>query len=283
MNTGERAIDHYMNGYFFYQNSSGLKLDLEGRITSSNTPMGYIVNGEGIDGMCQDFLVLALQNYKSQKNWETQKKQLAHAANKNGMIVIFKYLNEFEDENETELDKKNPYNAFNENYDVCCKNLLNIAKFSQDKDVKTAAVCNTDENKKETLLFSYNQLINGTYIHAEDAICRYLDSCNQEAYTFITLLEPCKDCLEHMIDTGAEQILFTQMHKPKWNSPEFIQATNDIFNKTTLSKRNRPIRYAKINNKRVESFYKKKLSKCMIDTEKCSCLKCRQKLGLEVK
>lgn len=254
MNTGEKAIDHYMNGYFFYQ-KSGLKLDLEGKITSSNTPMGYIVNGEGPDGMCQDFMVLALQNYKSQKNWETQKKQLAHAANKNGMIVVFTYLNEFEDENETELDKKNPYNAFNENHDLCCKNLLNIAKFSQDKQFKNAAVCNTDENNKEKLLFSYNQLVNGECVHAEDAICRYLDSCNQEAYTFITLLEPCKNCLQQMIDSGAEQILFTQMHKT--NLAEFIQLTNDIFNKTTLSKRNRPIRYVKINNKKVENFYKK--------------------------
>lgn len=275
MNTAEKLLEAYMYNDFYYKKSNTLRINQEGKITSQNTPMGYIVSQPGADEVYREFLVLTMQNYKSQPNWERQKKQLAHAANNMGMTVIFKWLDIFAEQIEV---TDNKYLSSGNYHDQCYKDLITVAKYSQDPDVKTAAMCRTNEKifdgkiLEDVLLYSYNQEINGQFVHAEKALCDYLSTIGEKSLSFVTMLEPCKNCLESMIDNGAEIIDFAHLHKEKWNTPEFIDYTNSIFNKTIRSERNRAIDYKRVQNKKVESFYDRSKKKfCIINHKLSQC------------
>ena len=257
----EEVLRAYLTGDYYYRKGNTLKIDMTGLITSQNTPMGYIVSEETPDGVYRDFLILSLQNYKSQKNWKTQKKQLAEAANKFGLMVIFvPFVDMFAncENNWKEYAKTNSFGAL---YDLLFNNLIATAKHSQD-DIKTAcaAFINDEFNEYDTI-YSYNQFINDEFVHAEEVICQFCKCKQYEVESFLMLLEPCVDCLKHMIAIGGRLIQYAQFHKGKWTTPEFIEYTNDIFNKTILSNRGRPICFAKINNKKVDGFYKPKEAK----------------------
>ena len=70
------------------------------------------------------------------------------------------------------------------------------------------------------------------------------------------MLEPCYHCLTEMVDNYAQTIIFAVCHKDKWNTPEYIQYSNDIFNKEVRSNSGRPVGYCKVNNKAANKFYK---------------------------
>lgn len=209
-------------------------------------------------------MILTMQDFKSQPNWKKQKMQLAHAANKQDIMVLFvPRIDIFTGyENADEYFSKYSSNETPSSgnfYDLIYKDLIKVAKYSQDQDVKTASIVyvDNDDAMHQTLL-SYNQLLSGEFIHAEEVLCRYCQSVQSLPGCFITLLEPCINCLRHMIELGAEEIYFGQIHKAKWNTTEFIEYTNSIFNKSIKSYRNRPIAFKKIANKKVEAFYKPK-------------------------
>lgn len=264
-NIPEQILEAYLSGsYFHYSKRCTLRISNEGLIISQYTPMGYITDLEDENGRYQSFMILTMQNFKSQPNWEKQKMQLAHAANKQDIMVLFVPMIDIFTGYENADEYSNKYGS-NETsssgnfYDLIFKDLIKVAKYSQDQDLKTAAIAYIDNDYvlHQTLL-SYNQLLNGEFKHAEEVLCQYCQSMRSLPNCFITLLEPCIDCLKHMIDLGAEEIYFGQTHKAKWNTTEFIEYTNSIFNKSIKSYRNRPIAFKKIVNKKVEAFYKPK-------------------------
>lgn len=257
----EEVILSYLNGGFFYRKGNTLKISQSGVITSQNTVMGYFSELEAPDGRYRNFLILTAQNFKSQKNWESQKKALALAANKQEYMVLFVpeidiFMECENNENSTSSQSSGNlhYQTFDETYTV----LIRTAKYSQDKDLQTAAMATLDNEIGPDCVLSYNQLIDGEFVHAEDVLCQYLECSEQQSKTFIMLLEPCAKCLESMIECGAENIFFGQLHKPKWNTDDYIQITNDIFNKTMLAHSDKPIVLRRMYNKKVDSFYKAK-------------------------
>ena len=83
-------MEAYLSGSYFHWNKRcTLRIDNNGIITSQNTPMGYITEIEDEYGRYQSFMILTMQNFKSQPNWSKQKRQLAQAANKQDIMVLF--------------------------------------------------------------------------------------------------------------------------------------------------------------------------------------------------
>ena len=104
--------------------------------------------------------------------------------------------------------------------------------------IKTAAVLIAGS---EILGYTYNQDLDEGMVHAEEIICKYirlLDKTNEDEdldpirhYTVFSMLEPCYNCLVKLISHNVDIIHFSHLHKDKWNTEEYIQFTNDIFNK----------------------------------------------------
>lgn len=255
----EEVVNSYLTGDFFYKKGNTLRISQTGIITSQNTIMGYFSELEAPDGRYRNFLILTLQNFKSQKNWESQKKAIAKAANKQDYMVLF--VPEIDIFMDCENNETIPSgNFFDRPYGEIYKSLTKVAKYSQDEDLQTAALVVIEQELADSpAIMSYNQLIDGEFVHAEEVLCQYLECMpDYDCKTFMMMLEPCVDCLKHMVDCGAEKIQFAALHKKKWTTTDFIDYTNDIWNKVILSKSGRPIYFGKVYNSYVEAFYKPK-------------------------
>ena len=251
-----RIFEQYYNGDYAH---SGDQIRLrDDDILSQGTIIGRIESLEVGEDYYEQFLILSLQNFKSQKNWKTHKKQLAKAANKAGLpVIIVPELDIGFGLDERQVDYIVPI-SFD---DIIAKQLIEVAKYSQDEDIKTAACAILPGycmKQDKVLAYSYNQYIDGEFRHAEDILCSYISCINEyeDSITYYSLLEPCYDCLKLLINACAENIKFAACHKDKWNTIPYIQYTNDIMNKDIKSNSGRPIIYEKVSNKYVNKFYK---------------------------
>lgn len=257
---GQKVINAYENYEFYFGRNDTLRVDINGRITSQGTIIGYFESCEDNKGNYHDYMILTLRNFKSQPNWKTHKKQLAKAANSSGYKVIFvPDIDIFY----SEIPVKPKDNIWYEpmSLDKIYKDLIEVARYSQDKDIKTACCVIKEgygEQEDEVRAYSYNQFINGEFIHAEEVVeefCRFLGYV--QTY-YVSLLEPCYNCLKKIVKSGANKIIFAKLHKNKWNTNDFIELTNKIFSKTIKSSSGKPITFKKIENNKVNSFYKAK-------------------------
>ena len=248
----ERIFEQYMNSDWGKPND---KIRLRGQdILSEGTPIGYIHEYEDEYEFTQRIVLLTLQDFK-RRSWKTHRKQLAMAANKAGFPVVFV----------NQLDM-----GFGIDYDITedtiPAQLVKVAKYSQDEDIKTAC-CVTlyfDELDidKPGKLYSYNQLIDGEYMHAEDVVLRYVESLGiDKIRTLYSMLEPCYNCLQKIVDFKPQYISYFQTHKVKWNTDDYIQLSNDLFSgqyRTDINDRQYKMRYNKIYDKLIEKFYEEK-------------------------
>lgn len=251
----ERVIENYLCCSQWAEPKDQLRLTKDYEIMDRGTIIGKIVDGEISEDWWQTFLVLTLQEFKSQKNWATHKKQLAKVANENGLIVVF--VDQL-DMGFGVRDTKNTPAVSTEN---TYKTLIKVAKFSQDEDIKTAAMCFKDGAIYAT---SYNQYVNGKWIHAEEALCKYCLAMDEdemhttEMLDWQMLLEPCFNCLDNMIQLGAQQVVYAQNHKPKWDTPSYIQLTNDVSCGIITSARGHKIKMRKVQTKETIKFMEAK-------------------------
>ena len=241
----------YVGGYFGSK-SDKLRL-IDNIIYDTGTPIGKFIDkfDEVMDEYSQ-ILVLTMQDFKSQPSWKTHKKKLAQAANAQGLAVVFV----------PQLDM-----GFGtvETIKLLEDDLIKVAKYSQDEDIKTAAVLMAGQ---EILAYTYNQDLDEGMVHAEDILCKYirlLDQANDEEgldpikhYTVFSMLEPCYNCLVKMVGHNVDIIHFSHLHKDKWNTEEYIQFTNDIFTKNVRTEWNYPVSYYRNAVDKIEKFYEVK-------------------------
>lgn len=247
----ERIFEQYMNGDWGKPND---KIRLRGQdILSEGTPIGYIHEYEDEYEFTQRIVLLTLQDFKSQRSWKIHRKQLAMAANKAGFPVVFV----------DQLDM-----GFGIMYDIAedtiPARLIKVAKYSQDEDIKTAC-CVTlyyDNTDKPGKLYSYNQLIDGEYVHAEEVVLNYIESLGiDKIRTIYSMLEPCYNCLQKTISFMPQYIIYFKNHKVKWDTWNYIQLSNDLFAGRYLSEVNNityKMHYDKKHDKLIEKFYKEK-------------------------
>lgn len=249
-NNAERVIGHYITAWALYARSDTLRMQDDYTITSCGTPIGKIIPGE-LNQLNEyvDFLVLTAQDFKSQPSWRAHKRALAKAANNAGLLVVFV----------PQLDigfgiGKQSY----EDKEIYAVNklLLRIAKYSTDPDIKTAAAC---FKQGDILALSYNQFVNDTWHHAEQVLVDYaltIDKNTCDLVDWQMLLEPCTNCLSSMIKVGAQSMIFSQKHKQKWDTDEYIDMTQNIFSGALRSPNGHKICLRKLNDLMVDKFYK---------------------------
>lgn len=249
-NNAERVIAHYITAWGIYARSDKLRMQEDYTITSCGTPIGKIIPGEvNLLDECVDFLVLTAQDFKSQPSWRAHKRALAKAANDAGLLVVFvPQLDIGFGLGEQSYEDKEIY-AVN-------KLLLRIAKYSTDPDIKTAAAC---FRQGDILALSYNQFVNNTWHHAEQVLVDYAQTIDINIYDLVDwqmLLEPCINCLSSMIKVGAQSMIFSQKHKQKWDTDEYIDMTQNIFSGALRSPNGHKICLRKLNDPMVDKFYK---------------------------
>lgn len=258
----DRVIENFFTGKHYGQSGDKLRLNDDNEILDCGTIIGKIIEEfDNFKDEYRQYLILTLQSFRSQPSWNKHKKDLIAAAKKAGLIVIFV----------PELDigfgltkNKGVYNStpINEFY----SDLLKIAKYSTE-DIKAASCLikpGFGEYKDEVVAYTYNQTDNnGVLQHAEDILIDYIslfDNENElkEGYgEFVSLIEPTEESLRGMINIGASRIFFASPHSRKYNTGEYIQLVNDILNRSITSIKNKPVKYERIKDSRVDKFYDK--------------------------
>ena len=139
----------------------------------------------------------------------------------------------------------------------CYPKLIEIAKYSQDNDIKTAAcfISRTGTVDDRPFVYSYNQSIDMCMVHAEEVCLMYYDIYAENEGSLdldaVSLLEPCVKCLTNMIDAGIKRIAFGYAHKEKWNTDEYWQVVDDIHARIYNTV------YERIKDKSVDKFYER--------------------------
>lgn len=117
--------------------------------------------------------------------------------------------------------------------------LKRVASHSQD-DVTTAVLAG--EGREESTVdflwsavaYTYNQKLgNGVLFHAEAVLLeafKVLEIDMAEiAPWWLMLLEPCRDCLERIVETSeAKVISYFVPHKDKWNTLEYLTLKKEL-------------------------------------------------------
>ena len=249
----QRVIENYVTASFWSEPKDEIRLTRDYEITDRGTIIGKIVDGQVSEDWWLTFLVLTMQDFKSQPNWKKHKLQLARAANENGLYVIF--VDQLDNGFGVRKTANTKVTEMNEVY----KQLIKLAKYSQDEDLQTAAMC---FKEGEVFAASYNQRILGHMYHAEDVVVKYCLAAEENEMHSVTdildwqmLLEPCDHCLTEMLELGAQQITYAESHKKKWNTDLYIQMTNDIFAGIQRSRSGRKIKLEKKSTKETIKFY----------------------------
>lgn len=202
-------------------------------------------------------LFVSLQNFKTEPKLRKAKQDVVKAAVEVGYEIIFV----------PELDIGF---GVNNEHDVTVSNLekllVEVAKYSEE-DIKTAAVAymENENGTRKILGLAFNQKDTYEYdnsvIHAEQVLCNYivdLELYGDEKLRFYSLLEPCEKCLRRMIANQACGIYYFVNHKAKWDTPEYYQLCNDIWNKSILQNYyETPIKYTKLFRIYVDKFMNK--------------------------
>jgi tRNA(Arg) A34 adenosine deaminase TadA len=249
MGQAEQVIFNWQTQYWYHKKNATLRIDETGIIRSQGSPIAYIDDDYDSD---DTFMCITMRNYKSQSSWKKHKKELAAAANKADMIVVF-----VEDINEFGI--RTPLSNYM-SIDEHCRKLMEVAEYSTD-DVKTAVVAHT---AKRILAYSFNQRISDDtkYLHAEQALCRYIKRPEilpeDVKARWCMLLEPCYDCLKSMLtEFDTDCVIFAISHKEKWNSAGYIELTNDLSAGSIRTSDGYRVGYGRWHNDKVEKWRKR--------------------------
>lgn len=245
----EKIFYAYTNGSVYYNKSDKLRLDENNRILDNGTPIGQFEEAynEETDSF-DNFLILTLQDFKSQPSWKNHKRQLALEANKQGFYVLFVPIIDIG----FGINSEPMYLSTSLN--SIANDLLKVAKYSQDEDIKTACIGLDYEN--QLYVYTYNQLIFGEIEHAEQVLVKYLRNLSSGIVVY-SLLEPCVKCIKALRDAGAYAIWYAYPHKAKWNTYLYIQLTNDIWTKRYLAIDGMPMTYNRLAHPKIDKFYNK--------------------------
>lgn len=263
--TTDELIQSYLNdGYGFFSKRTHLLLTNEGKISYHGSQLGQFYDVEVEDEIFEKYLMLAMEDSVYDKLYNKYKRELAQSANKYGVRVVFTNTIDILGFGIKHID---PMVSLEE----VTEQLINVAKNSQDDDIKTACIVVVNNG---ACYLSYNQEIDTIMMHAEDILSDFESIVSAEFDTYsdiiksqvisnfispriisiYSLLEPCANCLHHLIYAFTPyRIEYGQLHKEKWNTPEYIQLTNNIFAKRTSLKH-----YDYRPNKKVEKFYKRR-------------------------
>ena len=255
-----RVINDLIFGENYYTKSDNIRVvrdNLSTTIMDRGTMLGYLL--EGYNDEAQEylrFLVLDLADYKSDPLRTKHKKELAKEANNSGIFVVFVPVFDLGFGTNAEAYRS----EFNKNYEY----LLKTAKFSPDKDIKTAAMLieRAHDGHGDILCLTYNQYNSDNVMtHAEDILVMYTQMADYipDELACISLYEPCADCLNKLLSLNVDTILWSEPHKPKWNTDEYIQLTNDIWIGLKKNISNGRVIYKRAVHKKVTKFYDKVL------------------------
>lgn len=261
----ERVISNFVMSKTYHPKIDKLRIGEDGGIYNDGLRIGQFEEGQ-VDDIWMKFLRLPLEDYF--KSWKKYKLQLAREANKWGITVVFE--KDFDIGFGLDTTKNILFNV-----EDLFQELLSITRYSQDKDLQTAA-CATfvDSRLSEPqydgiVAYSYNQLLNEeTWLHAEQAVANYYkylignEGFCPEPRRWLTLLQPCEHCLQAMLNAGATDIIYGQPHKSKWNTEGYFEIVDKLTAKKIIQpEMSFPTLYHKVENKKVEKFYNRRKAK----------------------
>ena len=249
MKIAQKVIEAYMLGNYYTNKNDKLRYDSDTECIydSSGTLIAEFRSLEDERGNYQLFLVVNDFTIPTNKTWEKYKLELARAANEAGLRVVLEQLDIGFGKQKIIVDK-----------DELCKHLIKIAKYSQDNDVQTSVRVSNNEY----CVYSYNQLVNGEFMHAERVALDFLklsyrDSSRQREHIYC-LYEPCENCLSLM--KYAESIIIHHVHKKKWETQDYRTLFFDIKTGRVRNVFDRKIFICFEKNKLVDKFYKGKVN-----------------------
>lgn len=228
MNSGEKIIYKYLNGERWFNKKDKLMLTKQDVIMDYNAPLGYFEAIE-INDRYIHFLVLTLQNFKSNKNWQRYKKQLIKAASYSLINVIFV--------NQIDIFEDDVYNTNDSlSLRVLDKVIIDIMKLTDARN--GAIICGSNMLRFNTY-YSYCQ----NDYSAIELLLYFISDKNLNNLQIISLIEPNEEELLLLIDNKVNSIKFYKTLSQYSN--EQIQIVNDILNKD-IKVNNSPIRYNKM-------------------------------------
>lgn len=256
MNNAKRIIEQYRYGGYALPKDQ-LRLDNMDNIYCNGTLIGKFISLDMYD-YCDNYLILSLQSFKSQKNWKTYQKQLAHAANEEGIPVIF--ISELDIGFDTKKSSCLQYY----DYDSQVDNLLQVAKYSELPLKESCCAILRLNDRDEILAYTYNQNLVESPISCFKILTSYIEGLRlseqwfeQTEINYYSTIRPEVPDILNMLDNYAIKILYGAILNDNWwHDSDDILLSTQLETKERLSYNNKPIRFNKVDNTKINKFYK---------------------------
>lgn len=239
----DRMFDTHYDSVWEYNKNDSIRLNEDsGVISDYNTPIGKLITSEEYNEFVDEyptFIILTMQDFKSQRTWQSHKLQITKSANDRGLPVIYV----------PEIDMGFGINKI----DTCdlmitMENLLRIAKLHN--TVTAGALLLND-----MVYYTIGQHIDYEEYKPVD-IFKYVIEPDMSDLAYLSIVEPNTREIMALRDIGVRHIYFVI---PLKNLTQYhIELTNDIFNKTLTDSNGLPIVYKRIHDLKIEKWYKKK-------------------------
>ena len=256
MTNADRMFESYMDGSYYYKKSDSIRLTDDNIITDYNTPIGYIDDLECEDGMYHQFVILSLQQFKSQRNWKAHIKQIVKAANNVGYFVLFV--------DSVDIGFGRP--QIKENLSIHISRMLDIYKMSNHPGhIKNAGaivdMCWDDELDSPIYtraLYTMSQDIDCAEYEPDDIFNLYMRADNKHitGHNLYLLFGPPASYMENLINCGVDNIIYYKTSLYPYTEYDY-DFFDQIYSKKILTFSGRPLKIDKRTCKEVERFFAK--------------------------
>lgn len=255
MNNAEKIIAKYLGEYVSLSKKDTIRFSIDCdnnfMICDYNTPMGYIkemyIEQEDI---YRTFLVLTMENYKSQPSWKLHKRALAKAANAQGIYVIFV--------NQLDIGFGIDPPSKSTTVDVYYDKLLELYKLSPLK-TNTCLMFLEDDTTTD-IFYAFDQVIDDEDLTALDILNMWFNSIQGIKCSLILSLKESNVHDLKIAMNMSDNIAYGHLSINYKECDEYIELTNDIFNhKYTCN--DRPVKYNYIGYNKIDKYLEKEKSK----------------------
>ena len=252
----DRMFESYMDGSYYYKKSDSIRLTDDNIITDYHTPIGRLDDVELADGTYNQFVVLSLQEFKSQRNLKAHINQIVKAAARAGYLVLFV--------DHVDIGFGEP--LVYEDTIIHVDRLLRVYKMSdcEPTDRKNAA-CVIDKWYDEyndglytKTLYTMTQKIDDTVYQPEEIFEQYLTADNKRIrpQEILSLFAPTAANLRTYLDFGTINFRFFKTCLTPYTEYDF-DCFDKVQSRKVLTYFDTPFVYKKITDAKVEKFFAK--------------------------
>lgn len=244
----DRMFDSYYEDFWYYRKDDSIRLNEDFIITDNHTSIGIMVNGdynELVDDY-SNYILLTMQDFKSQRTWKTHRLQIAKSAINRGLPVIYV----------PEIDIGfgiNVLSSYDNNLNDLYDKLLSLAIQHKTDQIGAIIKYNADVMN---IWAAPEQELEYKDVDKPIDILKHILTPDESDLTYVSLVEPTTREINALIDVGVRRIYFAIPLKD--TTLYHIDLVNSILNRSRKDNQGLPIKYRCFKHSKILKWHERR-------------------------